>query len=203
MRAFSEWKAVAAGLPIEDIDTDKIVPGRFLKTVTREGLGKALFSTLREQPGFILNRAPWDKAGILIALDNFGCGSSREHAPWALLDFGIRCIIAPSIADIFHNNCLKNGILPIILPRDAVQRLIDLAAVPTTATMAIALEPQRITFHGGMIEFEIEASQKENLLLGVDEIARSLTFADAIRAHEVLRDVRRPWLAGNTTALVP
>jgi len=196
MQALSTLDAIAAALPIANVDTDKILPARFLKTITREGLGDKLFWSLRQDPGFMLNRAPWDQAGILIALDNFGCGSSREHAPWALLDFGIRCIIAPSIADIFHNNCFKNGILPIVLPHDAVTMLIDLASQPQTARLRINLPDQCIatTVADQVIRFDVDAKRKADLIEGVDEIARTLGYSAAIGQHQRRRHALQPWL---------
>lgn len=197
MKAFTRLDAIAAPLPIANVDTDKILAARFLKTIRREGLGSALFSTLREDEAFVLNRTPWRNAGILIALDNFGCGSSREHAPWALLDFGIRCIIAPSIADIFYNNCFKNGILPIVLPKADVDRLMALASDPAACRMEVDLEKQAISDHTGMVmTFEIDPKRKQDLLEGADEIARSLELAPAIAAFEGKRRHELPWFPG-------
>ena len=200
MKSFTRLHGIAAALPTANIDTDKILAGRFLKTVTREGLGRVLFSSLREQPGFVLNQAPWNEARFLIALDNFGCGSSREHAPWALLDFGIQCIIAPSFADIFYTNCLKNGILPLKLSLLQVEHLMSLAEDPRTASMSVDLRDQILSYHGGETSFDIGAQEKNDLLNGVDEVARTLTFAASIRSHEMIRDAQRPWLAGRLRA---
>jgi 3-isopropylmalate/(R)-2-methylmalate dehydratase small subunit len=191
MEPFISIKAVAAPLPIANIDTDMLLPARFLKTVSRQGLGQALFHTQRfdadgiEKPEFILNREPWRRAGILVALDNFGCGSSREHAPWALLDFGIKCVIAPSFADIFHNNCLKNGILPVVLPLPQVEQLLAETASEETATLTVDLESQSIIrADGERLDFSIDPKKRERLLLGQDDISISLGFEPAIARHE-------------------
>lgn len=191
MRKFTHLSAVAAPIAEANIDTDQILPGRFLKTIKREGLGKALFFSARfndqgqERPGFILNREPWRSTNILISLDNFGCGSSREHAPWALADFGIRAIIAPSFADIFRNNCYKNGILPIILPRPVVDQLIEQTSDASSAHMSINLPDQTITTaNGEVIAFEVASKKKEQLLHGHDEIAASEQLASEIVLFE-------------------
>ncbi len=203
MQPFTRLTAVAAPLPLTNVDTDKILAGRFLKTITRQGLGEKLFWTMRQEPDFMLNRAPWDKAGILVALDNFGCGSSREHAPWALLDFGIRCIIAPSIADIFYNNCFKNGILPVMLPGPVVNRLIRLASDPATAEMTVDLAAQTVEPAGGpAIRFRVDARRKQDLLAGVDEIGRAMEREDDIAAFEARRRRERPWVADIDMALL-
>lgn len=202
MQPFSCVDAIAAPLPIENVDTDKILPGQFLKTITRAGLGKVLFWTLRQDPAFVLNSAPWDTAKILIALDNFGCGSSREHAPWALLDFGITCVIAPQIADIFYNNCFKNGILPVILPPEAVSHLLTLATNPVTAQLRVDLPSQTVTASDGSIyHFTIDPARKADLLAGVDEIARALDRTDAIAAFEVQQAAFAPWIGDTGLAL--
>lgn len=194
MMPFTTLDAVAAALPMSNIDTDKILPARFLKTISRKGLGAALFSTLRDTPGFVLDMAPWNEAGILITLQNFGCGSSREHAPWALLDFGIRCIVAPSIADIFYNNCFKNGILPIILPEDHIDVLMALAKKSTTARMQISLEAQTITTGtGSTFCFDVDHGRKQDLLTGTDEIRRSLKLRPEIDAFEAYRRASAQW----------
>ncbi|MEC3947661.1 3-isopropylmalate dehydratase small subunit [Sphingobium sp. HWE2-09] len=192
MEVFDTLTAVAAPLPLANVDTDKILAGQFLKTITREGLGAKLFHTLRyseegrARPDFILNRSPWRDAGILIALENFGCGSSREHAPWALRDFGIRCIIAPSFADIFYNNCFKNAILPIVLSAGEVRRLLTLAGNPASATMTIDLVSQRVRLiDGSEISFDLAAERKQALLEGVDEIGSSLKRLPEIEGWEV------------------
>jgi 3-isopropylmalate/(R)-2-methylmalate dehydratase small subunit len=199
MREFSHLDAIAAPLFEANVDTDQILAGRFLKTVKREGLGKSLFYGMRfddhgrERPAFILNRSPWREAGILIALENFGCGSSREHAPWALSDFGIRAIIAPSFADIFRNNCYKNGILPISLPADVVHRLIDEASDPDTAYMSIDLPNQTVrTALGQVIGFEISAENKEQLLQGLDEISGSEKLSQEIARFEAAKTYYSP-----------
>lgn len=191
MRTFDTLRATAAPLPLANIDTDKILAGQYLKTITRTGLGSKLFSTMRfdeqgaERPDFILNREPWRKAGILISLENFGCGSSREHAPWALADFGFRCLIAPSFADIFYNNCFKNGILPIVLERWTVNALMTDANIPERAVLQIDLTAQTITrASGATIRFEIPHERKQALLLGLDEIAASLQLVKHIERWE-------------------
>jgi len=194
MIPFITLTAIAAPLPVANVDTDMILPARFLTTISRSGLGEAAFSTPRQDPDFVLNRAPWRHAGILIALDNFGCGSSREHAPWALLDFGIRCVIAPSFADIFYNNCCKNGILPIVLPAETVDRLMALAADPATAEITVNLSAQELRAGNRTIEFEIDRARKADLLAGTDDIARSLGFADDIDRYELRRARHAPWL---------
>lgn len=199
MEIFNTMSAIAAPLPLANVDTDKILAGQFLKTITRQGLGAKLFYTMRyaddgrERPDFILNQPPWREAGILIALDNFGCGSSREHAPWALADFGIRCIIAPSFADIFYNNCFKNGILPIVLTHDVVQKLLGLAQDPFSAMMTIDLPGQRIRFvRGDDVKFDLAPERKEALLYGLDEIGASLKRLDAIERWEAQTEVIAP-----------
>lgn len=192
--AFTGIEAVAAPLRLANVDTDKILPGRFLKTTTRRGLGAALFYTLRfderglPRPDFVLNRAPWSRAGILIALDNFGCGSSREHAPWALLDFGIRAIIAPSFADIFYNNCFRNGILPIVLDAPRVEALMADAEAPGGCILEIDLAGQTITrTQSRPISFAIAPERKHALLLGLDEVSESERHLDAIQQWEAGR----------------
>ena len=185
MTPFSRIEGVAAPLPLRNVDTDKILPARFLKTIHRAGLGRALFASLREKEGFVLDRAPWDQARILVALDNFGCGSSREHAPWALLDFGIRCVIAPSFADIFYNNCFKNSMLPILLPAAQVVELLALASVAQTAWMVVDLPDQQIiTSTGACYAFSIDAARKSALLEGLDEIGVTLSVGGAIDRFE-------------------
>lgn len=181
MRKFTDLTAIAAPLVQDNIDTDKILPGEYLKTVSREGLGRALFARMRyhedgsDNLGFILNRNPWRKAGILIAGQNFGCGSSREHAPWALTDFGISAIVAKSFADIFYNNCFKNGILPIVLDEPDHDQLQRLAEIPATARMQIDLQRQLIrTSMARAIRFDIDAGRKIALIEGRDEIAETL-----------------------------
>jgi 3-isopropylmalate/(R)-2-methylmalate dehydratase small subunit len=201
MQKFDKLTGVAAPLPMINVDTDMIIPKQFLKTIKRSGLGKNLFDELRyetdgrEKPDFVLNRPAYRKAQILVAGDNFGCGSSREHAPWALLDFGIRCIIATSFADIFYNNCFKNGILPIRLPREDVDKLMDDASRGANAVVSIDLEQQTITGpDGGRITFEIDGFRKHCLLNGLDDIGLTLEKAAAIDGFEADRRHTRPWL---------
>ncbi|WP_439568906.1 3-isopropylmalate dehydratase small subunit [Sphingopyxis sp.] len=189
MRSFTKLDAVAAPLLIDNIDTDKILPGEYLKTVSRSGLGQALFARMRyhedgsEIADFILNRNPWREAEILVVGDNFGCGSSREHAPWALLDFGITCIIARSFADIFYNNCFKNGILPIRLEADFHGRLVSAVGDLETARLRVDLTTQQIVGSDGTIaRFDVEAGAKVALLEGRDEISESLLHREKIDA---------------------
>ncbi|MGE7964018.1 3-isopropylmalate dehydratase small subunit [Pseudomonas sp. NPDC089918] len=195
MKPFQHITGVAAALPLANIDTDKILPARFLKTIRREGLADGLFAVLREDPAFVLNRSPWHRAEILVALDNFGCGSSREHAPWALLDFGIRCIIAPGFADIFYNNCFKNGILPVVLPRDQVDALLESVSAPKLARLEIDLPKQTVQLADGRIFcFSTDPARKRALLEGLDDIGNTLTFEDKIAAFEAARRESQPWL---------
>ncbi len=203
MQPFTTLTGIAAALPIPNIDTDKIIPARFLKTIKRTGLGSALFHAMRyradgsEDPEFVLNREPWRKAEILIAGPNFGCGSSREHAPWALLDFGIRCIIAPEFADIFYNNCFKNGILPIKLPQSVCDRLAEDAMLGANARLTVDLARQVVVRPDGEeIRFEIDPFRKRCLLEGLDDIALTLAHADAIAAYESRRRAAEPWAVG-------
>jgi 3-isopropylmalate/(R)-2-methylmalate dehydratase small subunit len=201
MDAFRRLTGIAAPLPIANVDTDMILSAAFMKTVSRTGLGTGLFHALRrdadgrDRPDFVLNRAPWNDARIIVALDNFGCGSSREHAPWALLDFGIRCIVAPSFADIFYGNCFKNGILPIRLPRATIGMLMAEAGDPATATFTVDLETLTIERASGTIAFELDAQRRERLLHGVDDIAAALRFEPDIAAHEARTRGDAPWLA--------
>lgn len=191
MQPFERLVGVAASLPLVNIDTDKILAGQFLKTTSRAGLGVHLFHAMRydgsgrERADFILNQDPWRRASILIAGENFGCGSSREHAPWALLDFGIRCIIAPSFADIFYNNCFKNGILPVVLGEEAVETLKAAASDPASARMTIDLPRQTVTSSNGeAFTFDVDPDRKQALLEGRDEIGQSLGAIDDILAWE-------------------
>ncbi|MCB5943743.1 3-isopropylmalate dehydratase small subunit [Acidocella sp. KAb 2-4] len=191
MDKFTTLTAVAAPLNVANVDTDKIIPARFLKTIKRTGLGKSLFADMRynadgsEKPDFVLNQAKYRHAQILVAGDNFGCGSSREHAPWALLDFGIRCVIAPSFADIFFNNCFKNGILPIPLPEAEVAKLMDDAGLGTNARLTIDLERQVVVRpNGEEIGFEVDPFRKHCLLNGLDDIGLTLQHTAAISAYE-------------------
>ena len=201
MEKFTVLTAVAAPLPMDHVDTDKIIPARFLKTIKRTGLGKGLFHDLRHhedgQPrsDFVLHQPKHKDAKILITGENFGCGSSREHAPWALLDHGIRCVIAPSFADIFYNNCFKNGILPIRLPQEEVDKLMDDARRGANATLTIDLEAQEIRGpDGGVIHFDIDPYRKHCLLNGLDDIGLTLEKAAAIEAYEDKHAQSRPWL---------
>ncbi|MFQ6018370.1 MAG: 3-isopropylmalate dehydratase small subunit [Kiloniellaceae bacterium] len=201
MEKFTRLTAAAAPLPMVNVDTDQIIPKQFLKTIARTGLSKGLFYDLRfdeegnPKPGFVLDQPAYRDAKILIAGANFGCGSSREHAPWALLDFGIRCIVAPSFADIFHNNCLKNGILPITLPQAQVDLLMDDARRGANAAITVDLESQTITGpDGGEIRFEIDPFRKHCLLNGLDDIGLTLERAPAIGEFEERQRTAQPWL---------
>ena len=199
MEKFDKLTGIAAPLDIINVDTDMIIPKQFLKTIQRSGLGKNLFDEMRYTPDgeeiadFVLNQAAYREAQILVAGDNFGCGSSREHAPWALLDFGIRCIIAPSFADIFYNNCFKNGILPIVLPQAEVDKLMDDAKRGPNATISVDLENQTINGpDGGTISFEVDGFRKQCLMEGLDDIGLTLQKAQAINAYEETLDAQ-PW----------
>ena len=199
MEKFTALTGIAAPLDIINVDTDMIIPKQFLTTIQRSGLGKNLFDEMRYTPDgeeiadFVLNQPAYRAAEILIAGDNFGCGSSREHAPWALLDFGIRCIIAPSFADIFYNNCFKNGILPIVLPQEDVDKLMDDAKRGANATISIDLENQTINGpDGGTIAFEVDAFRKACLLEGLDDIGLTLQKGEAIDTYEAELDAQ-PW----------
>jgi 3-isopropylmalate/(R)-2-methylmalate dehydratase small subunit len=201
MDAFTTLTAVAAPMPAANIDTDKIVPGRFLKTIKRSGLGIHLFDGLRyapdgsERPDFVLNQPAYRKAEILIAHENFGCGSSREHAAWALLDFGIRCVIAPSFADIFHSNALKNGVLPIALPRAVCDALMQDAAMGENARITVDLERQVVIRpNGEEIGFEVDPMRRDFLLNGLDDIDQTLQHTASITAYEQQRAAAQPWM---------
>lgn len=201
MDKFTRLTGIAAPLPIANVDTDKIIPARFLKTIKRTGLGVHLFDTLRydaqgrERPDFVLNQAPYRDAEILIAHENFGCGSSREHAPWALLDFGIRCVIAPDFADIFHTNTFKNGILPIRLPREVCDQLMDDARQGGNVRLTIDLAEQVVVRpNGERIHFEIDAFRKHLLLNGLDDIGQTMQHAPAIDAYEARRQTEKSWM---------
>jgi 3-isopropylmalate/(R)-2-methylmalate dehydratase small subunit len=201
MEKFTSLTGVAAPLPIRNVDTDMIIPKQYLKTIKRTGLGKGLFSEMRykdegsENPDFVLNKPAYRKAQILVAEDNFGCGSSREHAPWALLDFGIRCVISTSFADIFYNNCFKNGILPIVVSPEDLAKLMDDAERGANATLSVDLESQEIRGpDGGTIHFDIEPFRKHCLLNGLDDIGLSLQKADKIAAFEQREHAAHPWL---------
>ena len=200
MEKFTTLTGVAAPLLMVNVDTDKIIPKQFLKTIKRTGLAKGLFYELRyDEAGhakdFVLDQPAYKGASILVAGENFGCGSSREHAPWALLDAGIRCVIAPSFADIFYNNCFKNGILPIALPQEQVDLLMDDAERGANAVVTVDLEKQEITGpDGGKIAFEIDAFRKHCLLNGLDDIGLTMEKAEAIGSFEDARKTSQPWL---------
>lgn len=205
MQAFTQLTGVAAPLPLANVDTDKIIPARFLKTIKRTGLGVHLFDTLRydengaERPDFVLNQPAYRKAEILIAHENFGCGSSREHAPWALLDFGIRCVIAPDFADIFHSNCFKNGILPVRLPREICDQLIEDAKLGENARVTIDLERRVVVRpNGEEIPFEIDEFRRNLLLNGLDDIGQTLQHTPAIDSYEARGRVEKSWMPSIT-----
>ncbi len=202
MQKFTVLTGIAAPLNMINVDTDMIIPKQFLKTIERTGLGKNLFDEMRyhpetgkEIPDFVLNKDAYRGSEVLIAGDNFGCGSSREHAPWALLDFGIRCVIAPSYADIFYNNCFKNGILPIKLPREVVDALMEKAERGSNATFSIDLENQTITDPDGEeISFELDAFRKHCLMNGLDDIGLTLQQGEKIDTFEGSQSASQPWL---------
>jgi 3-isopropylmalate/(R)-2-methylmalate dehydratase small subunit len=201
MEKFTKLTAVAAPMPMQNIDTDKIIPARFLKTIKRSGLGVHLFNPLRfdkeghEVPDFVLNQDPYRQAQIIVAFENFGCGSSREHAPWALLDFGIRCIIAPDFADIFYNNCFKNGILPVRLSRAICDQLIEDARLGGNARITIDLERQVVIRpNGEEVHFDIDPFRKHSLLHGLDDIGQTLQHVTAIDGFEAARRQGQPWM---------
>jgi 3-isopropylmalate/(R)-2-methylmalate dehydratase small subunit len=200
MQAFTTLTGVAAPLDIMNVDTDMIIPKQYLKTIKRTGLGTGLFSEMRykedgsDNPDFVLNKPAYRKAEILVAGDNFGCGSSREHAPWALLDFGIRCVISTSFADIFYNNCFKNGILPITVSQADLDKLMDDARRGANATMTIDLPAQEIRGpDGGVVKFEIDAFRKHCLINGLDDIGLTMEKANAIADFEKQNVNARPW----------
>ncbi|KAB8124791.1 3-isopropylmalate dehydratase small subunit [Komagataeibacter medellinensis] len=201
MDKFTILTAIAAVLPEENIDTDKIIPARFLKTTKRSGLGVHAFDSMRyrpdgtENPDFVLNQEPYRKAEILITYDNLGCGSSREHAPWALLDFGIRCVIAPSFADIFNNNCFKNGILPIALPREVCTELMDDARQGANSRLTVDLARQVIVRPDGKeVPFDVDPLRKQLLLEGLDDIGQTLQHEKEITTFEERRARAQPWI---------
>ena len=201
MEPFNKLEGVAAPLNMINVDTDMIIPKQYLKTIQRTGLGKALFDEMRhnqdgsEKPEFVLNKPAYRGAKILVTGDNFGCGSSREHAPWALLDFGIRCVIAPSFADIFYNNCFKNGLLPIVLPREVVDTLMEQAGGPNHI-FNIDLAAQTVAAPDGKVHrFDIDQGRKASLLAGLDEIGETLQHAGDISRFEEQRKLSQPWLA--------
>ena len=200
MEKFTVLEGVAAPLKLVNVDTDKIIPKQYLKTIKRTGLGKGLFAELRyqddgsENPGFVLNQPAYRKAKILVAGDNFGCGSSREHAPWALLDFGIRCVISNSFADIFYNNCFQNGILPIAVSPENLAKLFDDAERGANATLTIDLAKQEIRGpDGGTIKFDIDANRKHRLLNGLDDIGLTMEKKSKIENFEKKAADKRPW----------
>ena len=200
MKPFTNLTGVAAPLDIMNVDTDMIIPKQYLKTIKRTGLGTGLFSEMRykedgsDNPEFVLNKPAYRKAEILVAGDNFGCGSSREHAPWALLDFGIRCVISTSFADIFYNNCFKNGILPITVSQADLDKLMDDARRGANATMTIDLPSQEIRGpDGGVVKFEIDSFRKHLLLNGLDDIGLTMEKASAISSFEQKLSTARPW----------
>ena len=201
MEKFTEVRSVAAPLPLINIDTDMIIPKQFLKTIKRSGLGKNLFDEMRyDQSGneigdFVLNQAKYKNTNILIAGDNFGCGSSREHAPWALLDFGIRAVISTSFADIFYNNCFKNGILPIILPKKERDLLMDDALKGSNSILTVNLENQEIKRpDGSIITFDVDQFKKKCLLNGLDDIELTMKKLDKIKSFEDSYFLKFPWL---------
>jgi 3-isopropylmalate/(R)-2-methylmalate dehydratase small subunit len=201
MQKFDKLTGVAAPLPIINVDTDMIIPKQFLKTILRTGLGKSLFFEMRyeqdgtEKPEFVLNRKAYRKAEILVAGDNFGCGSSREHAPWALLDFGIRCVISTSFADIFYNNCFKNGILPIVVSPENLKKLMDDAERGANATVSVDLVAQEIRGpDGGVVSFDIDPFRKHCLLNGLDDIGLTMEKGASIDAFEKKRAAEHAWL---------
>jgi 3-isopropylmalate/(R)-2-methylmalate dehydratase small subunit len=203
MEKFTTLTGIAAPLPMINVDTDKIIPKQFLRTIKRSGLAEGLFYELRfdeagqPKPGFVLDQPAYKDTKILVTGENFGCGSSREHAPWAILDAGIRCVIAPSFGDIFYNNCFKNGILPIQLPKEQVDLLMDDAESGANAVVSIDLEKQEIAGpDGGTIHFEIDPFRKHCLLNGLDDIDQTLNKTPRIDDYEAKQKHQQPWLAG-------
>ena len=201
MEKFEKLTGVAVPFGMPNVDTDMIIPKQFLKTIKRAGLGKALFFERRydengeERSDFVLNQQPYRNAQILVAGENFGCGSSREHAPWALKDFGIRCVIAPSFADIFYNNCFKNGVLPLILPRAVCEQLMEDASKGANATMTVDLEKQTVTRPDGeVIHFEMDPFRKHCLVNGLDEVGLTMTKGKAIDGFEERQKQSQPWI---------
>lgn len=201
MEKFQKLSGIAAPMPLVNIDTDMIIPKVFLKTIKRSGLGVNLFDEMRydrqgnEIPDFVLNKPQYRDAQILVAGDNFGCGSSREHAPWAIADFGIKCVISTSFADIFFNNCFKNGILPIVLPQEQVDMLMKDAEKGANARMEVDLEEQTITTSDGeVIKFDVDAFKKHCLLNGLDDIGLTMEKAASIDAYESKLQVSHPWV---------
>jgi len=201
MDKFSTLRSIPAHMPLLNIDTDMIIPKQFLKTIKRTGLGKNLFYEMRyDEKGnliedFILNKKPFSKSKILLAGKNFGCGSSREHAPWALLDFGIKCVIAPSFADIFYNNCFKNGILPIVLDEKNIQELAEYSK--REVDIEIKIETQEILYGNKTVKFNLDSFKKKCLMEGIDDIALSLEKSTSIQNYEKKIKVNKPWLTNN------
>ncbi|SDR24404.1 3-isopropylmalate dehydratase small subunit [Pseudovibrio sp. Tun.PSC04-5.I4] len=200
MEKFETLTGVAAPLPLINIDTDMIIPKQFLKTIKRTGLGTALFHEMRtnddgsKNEEFVLNKPGYGNAQILVAGDNFGCGSSREHAPWALLDYGIRCVISTSFADIFYNNCFKNGILPIVVSQDDLDKLMDDASRGANATLTIDLEAQEVRGpDGGTIKFDVDPHRKHCLINGLDDIGQTFQKTAHIDTYEDLLEKSHPW----------
>jgi 3-isopropylmalate/(R)-2-methylmalate dehydratase small subunit len=200
MEKFTKLTGIAAPMPLVNIDTDMIIPKQFLKTIKRTGLGKNLFDEMRydqdgnEIPDFVLNQPAYRNAEIIVGGDNFGCGSSREHAPWALLDFGIRCVISTSFADIFYNNCFKNGILPVVLPQEAVDVLMDDARKGANARITVDLEAQTVTASDGQeFHFDLDPFKKHCLLNGLDDIGLTMAKAASIESFETKARAERPW----------
>ncbi|MEA2857047.1 MAG: 3-isopropylmalate/(R)-2-methylmalate dehydratase small subunit [Methylobacteriaceae bacterium] len=200
MEKFTQLTGVAAPMKITNVDTDMIIPKQYLKTIARTGLGKGLFAEMRyredgsENPDFVLNKPAYRRAQIIVAEDNFGCGSSREHAPWALLDYGIRCVISTSFADIFYNNCFKNGILPVVVSPGDLEKLMDDADRGSNATLTIDLEAQEIRGpDGGVVKFDVDQHRKHCLLNGLDDIGLTMEKAAAIDAFEKKAAESRPW----------
>jgi 3-isopropylmalate/(R)-2-methylmalate dehydratase small subunit len=201
MEKFDKLTGIAAPMPLVNIDTDMIIPKGFLKTIKRSGLGVNLFDEMRydregnENPDFVLNKPQYRDAQILVAGDNFGCGSSREHAPWALLDFGIRCVISTSFADIFYNNCFKNGILPVVLPKEAVEHLMDDATKGANARISVDLDAQEVTASDGTTyAFDVDGFKKHCLMNGLDDIGLTLEKVSSIDAFEARAQTQFPWL---------
>ena len=198
MKKFDKLKGIPANLPMINVDTDMIIPKQFLKTIKRTGLGKSLFFEMRyneegkEIKDFILNKEPYNKSSILLAGKNFGCGSSREHAPWALLDFGIKCVVSPSFADIFYNNCFKNGMLPIVLEEKKIEELKKYSE--RKENIEINLQEQKIIYGNNQIKFEIDSFKKKCLLNGLDDIALSLEKTDKISSYEKEMEKDKPWI---------
>ena len=202
MDAFTRLDAKPAPLPLANIDTDQIIPKQFLKIIDRKGLAKGLFFDLRfdedgkERPDFVLNQPAYKGAGVLIAGDNFGCGSSREHAPWALMDFGIRSVISTSFADIFYNNCFQNGLLPVVLKAEEVAQLMD-EARGGNHVVSVDLETQTVTSPSGKVfHFQIDPQRKQKMLKGLDAIGETLIKVDSIDTYEMKRALAQPWLEG-------